>query len=310
MRDREGEGRLDGPLGLIRTGVVDALLHIVAGRVEHILIGHITDNLAVHLNGQRVGLGNSTGVNGKKQAERRKGQQIHRHPGQKLPVAPDAADEVAAACPDCCAEALLLPDAVCVDQQGTDAPEEQVDGAENVLEELGSPRERDDRQIAAHRCRGMCHHEGGVSDPAPQPHRRVFGCKAQCVKQFAQRQQQRRGTHFGREAVHVVLGLAAEPMAAQQTAALDLRPARPQLFAARFHRQRRGLLVLPGLLCLFVNQKGMLLPAIHSGSMAMACPLPRADTKMLSFIIHFRPDETRFVTKIGRYFHVLFTLLS
>ena len=71
-----------------------------------------------------------------------------------------------------------------------------------------------------------------------------------------------------------------------------------------------GLRVLPGLLCLFVNQKGMLLPAIHSGSMAMACPLPRADTKMLSFIIHFRPDETRFVTKFGRYFHVLFTFLS
>ena len=106
-----------------------------------------------------------------------------------------------------------------------DTPEEQIDGAEQLPEDLCRARKGDDGQVMKNFYRCIFYAQSRVFDGPAHPDEHVFCGEAQRVEQFAQRKQKRRRLHFHREAVHVMLGLAAEPMPPQQAAALDLRPA-------------------------------------------------------------------------------------
>ena len=59
MGDGHGISRLHGKARLLRTGIIDTLLHGFQRRIKHLFVGHIAHSLIVHLHLQGVGLSDS-----------------------------------------------------------------------------------------------------------------------------------------------------------------------------------------------------------------------------------------------------------
>ena len=181
MGGGDGIGRLNGPLRLVCTGVIDTLLHILAGQVEGGLVGHIADGLAVHLHRQRIGAVDDALKHCNIKGQRAQRQDVHGHPGQQPKVAPDAAGEKADAGFQRRTQALLLVDAVGVHQQRPDPLEEEDDGPKQILEHLDRAGKRRHSQIMGKFFAAACRPKGSVGDIAPGPDCGIFRRKAQCV---------------------------------------------------------------------------------------------------------------------------------
>ena len=255
MGHRDGIGRLDGQLGLVRTGVVDALHHILFCKVEHFLIGHIANGLAVHLHFQRIGLTDGVLHHCDHPGQCQHRQDVHGHARQGAHIAPHAADQIMHAVLYGCAKALFLPDAVRMYQQRAHAPEEQHNGPEQVAHHLGCTGERhghDGMQQAAHpkQCTGHAPaHRASDTDKC------IFGRKSQSVQGLTYDENEAVLQQLLRKMIDVMLGPAAEAVPTQELHALELCPQGAQLLAAFFRRLLRRLCGLR-FLCLIFDQTG------------------------------------------------------
>ena len=310
----EGVARLDGPLGLVGAGVADTLHHVLAGRVEDVLIRHIAHGFAVDPDGQRIRLVDDILEHCCAQRQCADGQGIHRHAGQQTEVAADAVFEVVDAGLKCCTEALLPADAVGMDEKGHDALCKQHDGAKQVFNHLCCAGERRLRQSLCKAADASSNPESGVLDGTPHPHGSILRAKAQRVERCANAQYQLRRAQLPGGIVQPVSAAAIPPVAAQQMDALELRPKRAQLCAEAGVPRRTGWLVLPRFSCFIFQQKGCsflyfqeILICLFS-LLSTCCRIRTAFlTRITLFIIHPASAETSIDTKFGLSFHLLFT---
>ena len=228
MRHRDGIAGLDGPVGLIRTGVIDTLHHVLAGKVEDFFVGHIADGLPVDLHRQRIGLLDGAVIHRHEHRQHTHRQDVHGHPGQQPKVAPDAAGEIMAAGFHSRAEAFLLPDRAGMHQQCPRAPEKEDHRAEQVSEHLGSAGERQRGQFMEHIADAVRQPPRDGGDIPARAHHSIFGGKAQRIQGLAHPQHQSAPPQLLRKVVHAALRLPAEAVFPQQPAALELCPEGPQ----------------------------------------------------------------------------------
>lgn len=98
MGDGHGISRLHGKTRLLRTGIIDTLLHGFQRRIEHLFVGHIAHGLIVHLHLQGVGLTDGGLEHRYHNGQRCHWQHIHSHTGHKADVISDAMGKKVAAC--------------------------------------------------------------------------------------------------------------------------------------------------------------------------------------------------------------------
>ena len=255
----DGIGRLDGQLGLVRTGVVDALHHILFCEVEHFLIGHIANGLAVHLHSQRIGLGHGPVPDRDEHGQHTQGQDVHCCPGQQAQVALEPAHKIAPGRFYGSAKAPLPAHIVGVARHSAEALEEQVKRCQQILEHL----RRTGKGCCNDGMQGIPapagQSAGHSSNTAPCAHHHVLCRKAQYIKCLANCQHHGTGPQLFGHIIHVPLRFAAETVPPQQAGDLDLCPEASQFFSA-LHRRCRSLALR--LLCFFFDQKGLLLPDV------------------------------------------------
>ena len=228
MRHRDGIARLDGPVGLVRTGVIDTLHHVLTGKVEDSFVGHIADGLPIDLHRQGIGLLDGAVIHRHEHRQHTHRQDVHGHPGQQPKVAPDAAGKIMNAGFDGRAEAFLLPDRAGMHQQCPRAPEKEDHRAEQVPEHLGSAGERQRGQLMEHIADAVRQPPRDGGDIPARAHHSIFGGKAQRIQGLAHPQHQSAPPQLLRKVVHAALRLPAEAVFPQQPAALELCPEGPQ----------------------------------------------------------------------------------
>ena len=256
MSHRHGIGRFHCPGGLVRTGIVDTFLHGLAGSVEHILVGYIAHGLSVHLHFQRIGLADGVVKYCHHHCQCTHRQNVHCHAGQRFQVAPHAACQVMPRGAAGRAKALFFPHPVGMDEQSAASAEEQHHRAEQVAEHLRRSGKRHGCNVGQQipGCAGRMDHNS--TDAAPGPDEYILGRKAQRIQCLARCGHRRVAGKPAAEAAHMVLGLTAQPMPAQQPDTLQLRPKGTQFLPPLRFYGRRILLFS----CLIFDQKGFLLP--------------------------------------------------
>ena len=303
MPHRDGVGRLNGPLFFLRTGVIDTLLHVLAGQVKDRLVGHIAHGLAVDLHRQRIRLIHHVVEHGHPDSQRAERQDVHGHAGQQLHIAPDAVCEEMYTGLQGRAKAFFLMNPVGMNQQRPAAPHKEDDGAKQILEHLCCTGERRDHQVMGQRCKPGRHPQGCRADPPPGADDGIFRRKAQSVQALAHGLHHGGGPHFLGNIVHMVLRFSAEPMSPQQMHTLQPRPERAQLLPARGRRfgDRRHLLLR--FCCFFVQQKRMLLPDSSFFPVSKTAPqsFKTAQYISLSFFYYtLRPHRNKHYHRIWR----------
>ena len=217
--------------------VVDTLLHRLAGRVEHILIGHIADGLAVHLHLQRIRLADGMVEHGHHNGQCAHRQHIHGHARQCFQVAAHAAGQIMYAGFAGCGKAFFFPHPMGVDQQGAAAPEKQPDGPKQVPEHLCSARECDGCCVSQQCRRRVPQPQPAAAQAAPNADESILCRIAQCIQRLPDDWRGRIPGKLSAKIIHMILGFTAQPVPVQKPHALQLCPKGTQPLAAfRFYR--------------------------------------------------------------------------